>query len=55
MTLTGLYGNAHYIYFNTMGNSVVDHICVSERDKGLVVGLENDMEVMGRSTQATAW
>ena len=48
VTLTGLYGEADYTCFNVEGNSVVDHICVDRRSKGLVLGTHNRKGVMGR-------
>ena len=48
VTLTGLYGVADYTCFNEQGNSVIDHICIDERNKHCVRAMRNDREIMGR-------
>merc|ERR1712083_709391 len=46
--LSGLNETADYTCFNDQGNSVVDHICIDETYKYVVVKLENRRDVMGR-------
>jgi hypothetical protein len=46
--LSGLNETADYTCFNEQGNSVVDHICIDESYKDVVMKLENRRDVMGR-------
>merc|ERR1712060_543384 len=46
--LSGLNETADYTCFNDQGNSVVDHTCIDERYKDVVIKLENRRDGMGR-------
>ena len=46
--LSGLNETADYTCFNEQGNSVVDHICIDESYKEVVMKLENRRDVMAR-------